>query len=471
MKREVLTYINKHQLIEGPATVIVGVSGGPDSMALLHLLHQSQKELNIDLIALSIDHQLRGEASLYDSKYVEDVCKRWSIRFVQRDVDVKSYVKKYKVSQQTASRELRYQAYKKVLKDTNAKYLALGHHADDQVETMLMALTKVTQPEVLSGIPITRDLNGSKLIRPLLCVNKRMIDSYCKINEINPRFDASNDDLNYERNYFRKKIVPLLEERNPNIYKTLQIMSENLQEDNRFLEEEALKLFDLLIVKNKNSYDITIDRIKFNEIAKPLQRRLYKLTLDYLYMNKQNELSYEHELIFMKLMREDSLNSKLDFPLGLKIEKSYDKIHLYFEKNKEKPSLYPPLSLHIGDMLQIDNDRTLSSELIKGEVEFKTDNPDVYYLEANSVEFPLHVRKRMPGDRISWQGLEGSKKVKDILIDKKVPRNKRDELLVVTDNKNEVLWLIGFVKGLPKRSIKKAPYVKLEYKDTNLGGY
>src|SRR5699024_6747391 len=133
------------------------------------------------------------------------------------------------VSQQTASRELRYAVYENVLKKTEAHYLALGHHADDQVETMLMALTKVTRPEVLSGIPISRFFNGSDIIRPLLSVNKIAIETYCDQHRIHPRYDASNEDLDYERNDFREKIVPLQLERNPKIYKPGQIMREKLQ--------------------------------------------------------------------------------------------------------------------------------------------------------------------------------------------------------------------------------------------------
>src|SRR5699024_6021708 len=137
-------------------------------------------------------------------------------------------------SQQTASSELRYAVYENVWKTTEAHYLAVGQHADDQVETMLKAITKVTRTEVLSGIPNSRFFNDSGIIRPLLSVNKIAIETYYEKHRIHPRYDASNEDLDYERNYFREKIVPLLQERNPNLYKTAQIMSENLQSDHAY---------------------------------------------------------------------------------------------------------------------------------------------------------------------------------------------------------------------------------------------
>lgn len=469
MEQEVLSFIDKHKLIKGPATVLIGVSGGPDSMALLHFLNRYKENLNIEIIALSIDHQLRGEESKADSEYVKKQCIDWNIPFKRVNVDVKSYIQKYKLSQQTASRKARYDVYKEVLKKTNAKYLALGHHADDQVETMLMALAKVTRPEILSGIPLKRPLDESEIIRPLLSVNKMMIESYCKQYKIDPRYDASNEDLDYERNYYRKKIVPLLQERNPNLFKTAQVMSEKLQEDHHYLEKEARELFNSLIIKKTRAQGVSLDRREFRKIAKPLQRRVYQLTLDYLYENKEGILSYEHEAIFMQLINEENSNHILDFPLDLKLEKSYDTIHFYFKQIETYNQFYP-LKINIGEKRELKNNTFLTSSLIESLIDVKTDDPNVFYIEKNSVTLPLKIRNRQPGDRITWEGLNGSKKIKDILIDKKIPRKKRDELIVVTDNNNEVLWLIGLVKGLPEKTRGNPPYIKLEFSRLNLGG-
>ncbi len=465
MEQEVLSYIKRHKLIKSPSIVLVGVSGGPDSMALLHFLNQYRDQLGIELVVISVNHQLRGEASEADIEYVKLMCQTWLIPFIQKNVDVKSYVQKNKTSQQMASREARYDVYKKTLKETGADYLALGHHADDQIETMLMALTKVTRPEILSGIPITRNINGSQIIRPFLSVNKEMIESYCQLHDIKPRYDASNEDTDYERNYFRQRVMPLLQERNPNLYQTAQIMSEKLQEDNQYLEEEARLIFKTMLSKQNKEQSMTFNKNELRKIVKPLQRRVYKLTLDYLYAKKKQELSYEHEEIFMRLVNEEVINQILDFPLGLKLEKSYENIHFYFEEVVNKEEFWP-IMLEVGRTVQLNNHQALSCELIENGIDIETDNPNVYYVEQESVKQPLFIRKRKPGDRITWKGLPGSKKVKDVLIDKKIPRVERDKLLIVTDNKNEVLWLIGLVKGLPKKKLGKPPYLKLEYIET-----
>src|SRR5699024_9294443 len=188
-------------------------------------LNQYKNLLNINLIALTVDHQLRGDISRAEGNYVKDKCEHWSIPVIQKTIDVKSYMKKNKVSQQTASREVRYAVYENVLKKTEAHYLALGHHADDQVETMLMALTKVTRPEVLSGIPISRFFNGSEIIRRLLIVIKIVIKNYCKIKHINIKEDDYNEDLNNESKYIKVKILTKLKKRNPNHYKICKTIS------------------------------------------------------------------------------------------------------------------------------------------------------------------------------------------------------------------------------------------------------
>src|SRR5699024_10972658 len=167
-------------------------------------------------------------------------------------------------------------------------------------------------------------------IRPLLSVNKIAIESYCEKHRIHPRYDASNEDLDYERNYFREKIVPLLQERNPNLYKTAQIISENLQRDHAYINKEAQILFESLLKEQKETYLYIQKKKKYQKYTKSLKRKVYKLILDYLYKNKDIELSYEHEAIFMQLIDEETSNQVLDFPYCLKLEKSYEDIHFFF---------------------------------------------------------------------------------------------------------------------------------------------
>src|SRR5699024_1390091 len=173
------------------------------------------------LVAIAIDHQLRGEESLADITYIKDMCLKWEITFDFVQIDVKSYEEKEKVSTQVAARTLRYQAFEQKMNEYEGDFLALGHHGDDQVETLLMSFVRTTNLSSLLGIPITRTFATGMIIRPLLTVTKKEIEHYCKKYHIQPRLDNTNLDTNYTRNYFRKFVVPKVKERHPNVHRTM----------------------------------------------------------------------------------------------------------------------------------------------------------------------------------------------------------------------------------------------------------
>src|SRR5690625_882865 len=166
MNDRVIEFMKKHQLIQKNATVLIGVSGGPDSMALLHFYRSIKNDWNLKIQAISVDHELRGPESREDLEYVEDICHKWGISFMKASIDVKGYQKERRISTQVAARKVRYQFFEEQMNDINADYLALGHHGDDQVETILMALVRSTSTSALSGIPIKRKFAKGYIVRP-----------------------------------------------------------------------------------------------------------------------------------------------------------------------------------------------------------------------------------------------------------------------------------------------------------------
>lgn len=201
---KVKAFIKKHQLIEKHKKILVGVSGGPDSMALLHYLKERKEIDELNIIAIGIDHQLRKEASEADMLYVEEQCKRWHIPFISKEVDVQAYKQKYKVGTQVAARTLRYEVFAKAMLEYDADYLALAHHGDDQIETMLMGLMRMTTIQGLKGIPYKRDFATGIIIRPFLPLTKSDIETYCYDHQIEPRIDESNFEADYTD---RKSVV------------------------------------------------------------------------------------------------------------------------------------------------------------------------------------------------------------------------------------------------------------------------
>lgn len=459
MDKAVTSFILKHRLIKNHATILVGVSGGPDSVALLHYLRFKLPMNQIRLIALSADHQLRGDESQKDIEYVRYICHEWDIDFYETRLDVLSYKNQHKVSTQVAARELRYEWFSEQMKHHEADYLALGHHGDDQIETMLMGFVRSTSTNALAGIPFERPFGTGRIIRPLLSVSKEQIYAYLKEYQISPRLDPTNEDTYYTRNYFRHKIMPLLKEQNQNMHETAQRLSEFLQIDETYLMREAEKLVHDVVKWTSEPREASFKIDVFKSYPLALQRRAYHLILNYLYKKIPKNLSYVHEELFFSLLNEQS-NVEIDFPQSLKVEKSYDKIHFSFIKTTDTHSQFHYI-LPIPGQVVLPNGSVIIAKLVD-----QPKRPDRHQWigSLNSIPLPLHIRTRKDGDRMRVEGLSGRKKIKDIFIDAKVPRRQRDTWPLVTDDQGDILWLVGLRRGELFNG-KSASYILLEYKD------
>lgn len=463
MKKKVVDFICDHQLMEKNKTILIGVSGGPDSMALLHLLYTMREAWNLNVHAVTVDHQLRPGDSEADVYYVKEICKKWAIPFISSAVDVSAYKKKFKVSTQVAARKLRYEVFREKMNQLQADYLALGHHGDDQIETLIMSLARTTNLHSLTGIPVTRDFSNGKIIRPLLCVTKKEIENYCKKNDIHPRIDSTNHDPYYTRNDIRKSIVPKLKERNSNLHTTMQLLSESLQEDEQYLISEAKKVVEKVITFNENSKKASLWISTFKSYPLPLQRRAFRLTLDYLYADGMpDQLTHMHESIFLSLINEEENNKVVHFPKQLFIERSYGNLFFYFkEENSTSKEFYREIS-EIPARISLPNGAIVSITYVDKFLENNHDKYTYVCLEEQ-LTFPIHIRTRRPGDRMRYKGLKGSKKIKDVLIDEKVPRNERDNIYIVADNTDKIIWLIGMKKAVLPEMLHKSNYLLFEY--------
>lgn len=205
MKADVHNFILDHQLIQKGDTLFVAVSGGPDSMSLLHYLWLHKELYQVNLTACHVHHQLRGEEADADAVYVKEFCLDHEIEFLEKRVDVRGYAKEKKVGTQLAARELRYHWFAELLECSNSK-LVTGHHGDDQIETVLMKMARGTVPVHAPGIQVKRKLGNGFIIRPLLGITKEKIEQYCREASIKPREDVSNYSSTYTRNRFRMMI-------------------------------------------------------------------------------------------------------------------------------------------------------------------------------------------------------------------------------------------------------------------------
>ncbi|NBJ71263.1 MULTISPECIES: tRNA lysidine(34) synthetase TilS [Clostridia] len=463
MELKVRQFIQKHHLLTKGATIIVGVSGGPDSMALLHCFYVMREDWDLRIIALTVDHQLRGEESLADLTYVKQICEQWQIEFISTSVNVPAWKQKNKQGTQMAARTLRYAAFQEQMEKLEANYLALGHHGDDQIETMVMRLIRAADSQSFKGIPAKRAFAGGYIVRPLLCVSKDEIWNYCQTNHISPRLDASNEESVYTRNYVRHHILPLLKEKNNSLHTTVQHLSETITDDQTYLLAEAKKMVASVVCFEPEKRQLSFEIRTFKTYAFALQRRAYHLILNYLYVDVPNDLSYVHEEQFFAFIQHQIGNAQIDFPAGLKVEKSYDQIRCYFHDDLNDSSSFHKLVVIPGKTILPDG------SVIHAEFVDTLYEQTKYSLSfsADQVALPLHIRTRKNGDRMRVAGLNGRKKVKDIFIDAKVPRHQRAVWPIVTDNDGEILWLVGLRKAALARPRINTSQIQLYFEKGN----
>ncbi len=432
----------KHRLFEQNRTILLAVSGGPDSMALLHFFVSIRDTYHLRLIALSVDHKLRGKESLEDLHYVRDICEKWNVEFIGKQVNVPQYMEETKKSTELAARELRYAFFEKMMQSYNAPILAMGHHGDDQVETMFMQLTKGIKPK---GMPFKRSFANGIIIRPLLSVTKDEIHAYCRNHQIIPRLDPTNEETIYTRNAFRHHLVPFLKERNPNIHHSAQLTSEIFQEEEDYLIEEAKKVVECVATFDEKKDNVFIDIQKVLRFHPTLQRRAFHLILNYLYRHLDVvEIKAIHHDQLLKLMHSEKPNAMIHMPHNLIVLKAYDQIQFRFNKTSKAPYYY---RLFPGEQILLPDGKTLSVILEKSSSKPKESGAYEFVCHAESRALPLIIRSRQNGDKLKIRGLGGSKKIKDVFIDLKIPQAEREEWPIVTDNNGQLLWLIGLKKG------------------------
>jgi tRNA(Ile)-lysidine synthase len=454
------TLIQKHQLIEEDSTVVVGVSGGPDSLALLHLLDEIKNKRNLKLIAAHVDHMFRGEQSKEEMLFVLNFCKKRHIICEAKQIDVTSYAIQNKLSSQVAARECRYEFFKEVLDKYQSRYLALGHHGDDQIETILMRMVRGSTGEALAGIRIKRKFHNGYIIRPLLAYNKEQILSYCREQQLTPMFDPSNEKTDYTRNRFRKFVLPFLKKENPSVHERFQYFSETLLEDESYLQVLTKQHMNT-VLKRKEKEVVEIDINRFKSLPLPLQRRGIQLILNYLYENIPDSLSSLHIESLLTLLSQDHPSGSLDYPDGLKVIKSYQNCLFTFEQEEGKKYCF---ELDIPSVVTLPNGYKITCELIKEDFT-KLNGNESFLLNYKSLVKPLIVRTREQGDKIKLKGMNGRKKVKDIFIDEKIPLHSRNSWPIVEDGNGNILWLPGLKKSIfEAERVNGDEYVVLHYK-------
>ncbi|MED5052616.1 tRNA lysidine(34) synthetase TilS [Anoxybacteroides rupiense] len=462
MLSTVRSFIQTHQLLEPNSTVVVGVSGGPDSLALLHFFYTIRHEWKIKLVAAHVDHMFRGLQSEEDMNFVKHFCAQFGIVCEATQIDVPSFQRQTKIGVQEAARICRYRFFQEIMEKHSASYVALAHHGDDQIETILMRLVRGSSQKGYAGIPVKRPFHDGYIIRPFLCISRDDIEAYCYDHGLQPRYDESNTKDSYTRNRFRHVLLPFLKKENPRVHERFQYYSETMMEDEAFLEELTEQAMNK--VMEKQSDEITLRIQPFQAMPKPLQRRGIQLILNCLYDGKPSSLSSLHIKNVLAILNNNHPSGRLDFPNGLKIIRSYDSCTFTFQEKKTGAYMVE-FDAAIPTTLYLPNGCAIISEFWEHYPRERKGNA-ILVLDPETLELPLRVRTRRKGDRMTLKGMKGTKKIKDIFIEKKIPLHERDSWPVLEDGQGRILWLPKLKKSaFEATDVTKMRYLVLHYKE------
>lgn len=307
-------------------TVLVGLSGGPDSVTLLHVLNSLKKEYPLRVLIAHLDHKFRGEESKADRVFCESLAKKYGLEIIWEEIDVPKIAKEKGISPEEAARFERYDFFKRIAKEKGADKIAVGHTRDDQAETVLMRIIRGAGMKGLGGISPVKDIHGSIIIRPLIEVSRKEVEDFIKEERLESRKDSSNEKTVFTRNKIRLELIPLLEKDfNPNIKEVLANMAENLQIEDEFLSKYAKRKFKS-VSKIKRA-EILIDIKRFKKHPEAIRKRILRAAMEEL-KGDLRRLTYQHWKEMEELIYERPVNSIVDLPAGISVAKDKTNIVL-----------------------------------------------------------------------------------------------------------------------------------------------
>lgn len=419
---EVQLFLDELNILDDDV-LVVAVSYGPDSMFLLDLL--KNKYNNNKIICAHVNHNHRKESKT-EALLLKQYCKDNNITFELMNI---TEYKNDKFTEEEA-RKKRYEFFNSLMEKYASKYLFTAHHGDDLTESILMRISRGSNLNGYLGIRQISKRNGYFIVRPLLYLTKKFIIDYCCANKIGYALDHSNEDLSYTRNRFRKNILPALKKENKNIHKRFLEFSKELSMYNDYVLEIVNEKYSMVV----SCGAIIIDKLKKEK--KLIIRKIVELYLLKVYKDDINKIKSTHVNKLINMLYNKRTTYKLSFPNKINVIKSYNKI--YCDKTKEYNNYCYVLNEFVN----------LPYNYVIKKVEKAPDKTNyTACFSSEEIKLPLYVRNKRPKDVMSVLNLSGTKKIKDILINSKIDKEKRNMYPVVTDASGKIIWLPGVKKS------------------------
>jgi len=461
--KEFTQNIEDHGLVTENDRILVAVSGGIDSVVMLHLFSMIQNKFNLDIIIIHLNHGIRGIESDRDEEFVKDLAGQYNYRMISDRIDVTGYANQNKLSVEHAARLVRYKYFTDRSISENASAVAVGHNLNDQVETFLDHLTRGSGIKGLGGMHFKRGI----IIRPMLTIRRADIELYAHRSGLNYMIDSTNRNDNYKRNRIRNELIPYLEQKyNPNILSLLNNSSLIFKDVDLFLENEAKKALELCLKYNKKN-KIILDINRFFKYFKIIQ--VY--VLYYVLTEKLGlayNLTFEQIDILLNLITRRKIGTRYKLDGGWEILIDRDGVIFHVVTASDYC-----IDVNIGETYQLFDGEKLFFSTILDKSNFPLSFPtskNIEHIDYDLIEFPLKIRGYRSGDRFVPLNFKGQKRVSDFFTDNKIPLHLRDDYPLLTCRKG-IIWIMGMrLDDRFKITAGTSKILKLELKEKhNIG--
>lgn len=443
-EQKVISSIREQNLISAGDKLVVAVSGGADSVCLLHILARHRSDLNVELHVAHLNHQLRGAESDADASYVSDLARKLGVPATIECRDVAVYHDRKGGSLEEAAREVRYGFLSDVSRTVHASKVVTGHTGDDHIETILLHLLRGAGTVGLCGLQ-SRSLlpygeNGSPLevVRPLLEVTRQETVAYCRRHLLAPRSDSSNESLSFLRNRIRLELLPVLRSYNPGIDRALLRLADIAGDDISFIEEQASLLLPDLACKDSDALYLDIN--KMLALPRAIQRQVFRKAVKQL-RGSLKDVEADHIESMVESLSKPA-GKRFYLPGGLTLSTEYGRLVL----TPTRASVCPLPPLQDTATINVPGDTDLRGWRVRADVvQESVGNDDGFTarFDLDKVGKKLVVRRRRPGDRFQPLGMNQTKKLQDFMVDAKIPRTWRDRVPLVSSAR-QIMWVVGW---------------------------
>ncbi len=423
-------------MLSGGERIIIGLSGGPDSVCLLYVLNALKDRFEIELNALYVDHGLRPSETPDEIEFCRRFCESLNVPFTEKSIDVITFAKTYGINKQEAARQLRYKILEETAYEIKAQRIALGHTADDQAETLLMRLFRGSGTTGLAGIPPIR----RNIMRPLIEVERIEIERFLDDKNINFIIDSSNLKKDYLRNRIRLSLMPMLKEFNPDFIRTLSKTAEIFREEERYFEIIVTKAL-MKLFSRKTDTHVELFLAPFEIMDKVIMRRVLRRVIDET--KGLRGINFIHIEDIIELIKNGKPGDRVYLPRNTRVIKEYSMLILTSE---------PPVKLYIhvlpvpGEVVLKEAGHIINASILE-EQDLNIDKSghlkNLAVFDADKITPPLTVRARKNGDFFYPLGFGKRKKLQDFFVDMKVPRDERDSVPIVVSG-DDIVWIAGY---------------------------